>query len=95
MIDSSIEVNAMTSVYAAKLGFKLHHTNVEAQKINDSILKIFGILLASFQMKDKLKKNQYFQKTSLLADFNVEVILGILFLTFSNANILFAEKKLI
>lgn len=35
------------------------------------------------------------KKTFLLADTSVKVVLGILFLTFSNVNIKFAEKELI
>ena len=48
---------------------------------------MFEIVLASFQVKDKLKKTRFFQKTFLLADFSVEMVLKIMFLIFSNANI--------
>ena len=45
-------------------------------------------------MKDKLGRARFFQKTFLLADISVEVVLGTFFLTFSNTNIQFVEKKL-
>ena len=35
-------------VYALKLGFKIHQTNFETQKIHGSTLKMFGIVLTSF-----------------------------------------------
>ena len=54
LIDSGSEVNAMSPAYASKLGLKVHHTNVGAQKIDGSTLKTFGMVLASFQMEDKL-----------------------------------------
>ena len=53
LIDLNNGVNAMTPSYVSKLGLKVHHTNIEAQKMNGSILKTFGIVLASFQVEDK------------------------------------------
>lgn len=38
----------MTLAYAAKLSLKVQPTNFEAQKIDDSIFEIFGMVLASF-----------------------------------------------
>ena len=49
---------------------------------------------ASFQINDKLEKVWFFQKTFLLTDFNLKVVLEIFFLTFNNTNILFVEQKL-
>ena len=54
LIDSGSEVNAMSPAYASKLGLKVHHTDVGAQKIDGSTLETFGIVLASFQVEDKL-----------------------------------------
>ena len=50
-------------------------------------LKTFGMVLASFQVDDKLGKIWFFQETFLLADISVEVVPGIFFLTFSNADV--------
>ena len=77
----------MTPGYALKLGLKIRPTNSGAQKIDDSTLKTFGIVLASFQMEDKPARARFFQKTFLLADLSIEVILRMSFLTLSNANI--------
>ena len=90
LIDSGSEVNAMTPGYASKLGLKVRPINVGAQKIDGSTLKTFGMVLASFQVEDTLGKARFFQKTFLLADLSVEVVLGMPFLTLSNANIQFA-----
>lgn len=78
-----------------KLGFKIWPTNLKVLKIDGSTLEIFGMVLANFQFKDKFKKAQFFQKTLLVADISVEMILEILFLTFNNANMLFVERELI
>ena len=87
LIGFESEVNAMTPVYTSKLDLKVHPTNLRAQKIDGSILKIFGIVLASFQVKDKLGRARFFQETFLLADISAEVVLGMPFLTLSNANV--------
>ena len=84
----------MTPGYTFKLSLKVRPTNIEAWKINGSNLKTFGIVLASFKVEDKLEKPQFFQKTFLLANLNIKVILSMPILTLSNANIQFAWKKL-
>ena len=60
LIDSGSEVNAMTPAYALKLGLRACHTNGRAQKIDGSTLQTFGMVLASFQVEDKLEKARLF-----------------------------------
>ena len=60
LIDLGSEVNAMTLAYASKLDPKVYHTNIRAQKIEGSTLKTFGMVLASFQIEDKLGRAQFF-----------------------------------
>ena len=48
LINSDNEINAMTSGYISKLGLKVCLTNVEVQKIDDSIFEMFEIVLVSF-----------------------------------------------
>ena len=48
LINSSSKVNAITLAYAVKLGFRVRRTNVEAQKIDNSTLKTFEMVQASF-----------------------------------------------
>ena len=54
LIDSGSEVNAMTPAYAAKLGLGVRETNIGAQKIDGSTLHTFGMVLADFQVENKL-----------------------------------------
>lgn len=85
LIDSGREVNVMTPTYVSKLGLKVRPTNVGVQKFDGSTLKIFGMVLASFQVENKLKKTRFFQETFLVANTSVEVILRMLLLAFSNS----------
>ena len=53
----------MTLGYILKLGLKVCSINVKVQKIDGFTLKMFEIVLASFQIEDKLGKARFFQKT--------------------------------
>lgn len=48
LIDSGSEINIMSPTYISKLGLKVCPTHVGAQKVNGSIFKMFGMVLASF-----------------------------------------------
>ena len=90
LIDFGNKVNAMTPEYTLKLTLKVCRTDVRAQKINGSTFETFEMVLASFQVEDKLERARFFQKMFLLGDLSVEVILRMPFLILSNANIQFA-----
>ena len=60
LIDLGSEVNAITLAYILKLGLQFYCTNFGAQKIDGSTLETFGMVLASFQMEDKLGKTRFF-----------------------------------
>ena len=77
----------MTLGYILKLGLKVCSTNVGAKKIDGFTLETFGMVLVSFQVEDKLERLRFFQKTFLLADLSVKVVLRMPFLIFNNVNI--------
>ena len=94
LLNSKSKINAMTPAYAAHLGLKVKMTNISVQKIDGSSLATYDMVIAAFQVIDKLGRSRFFQKTFLLADISIEVVLGMPFLIFSNADIQFAKKKL-
>ena len=79
----------------AYLCLKVRVTNIGVQKIDGFSPAIYSIIIAAFQVVDKLGRSRFFQETFLLADISIEVVLGIVFLTLSNANVEFAKKELI
>ena len=85
----------MHPAYTTKLGLCARKIDVGIQKIDRSHLDIFGIVIANCLVNNKLKKIQFFQKSFLLANIGLEVVLGMLFLTFSRANIQFAEQEFV
>ena len=52
------------------------------------------MVIAGFQVLDKQGRTRFFQETFLLADTIIEMVLGMPFLTLTNADIQFAEKEL-
>ena len=94
LIHLGSKVNAMTLVYAKQLGFQVQKTEVGAQKIDGSLLRTFGMVIADFQVKDKLGRARFFQESFVLAETSMEVVLKMPFLALSNANIQFTEKEL-
>ena len=64
------------------------------RKNDGSLIETYGIVIAIFQVFGKLGRFWFFQKAFLLADISIEMVLDILFLTLSNADIQFAEKEL-
>ena len=95
LLNSGSEVNAMSPIYAKRLGLKTRKTNVGVQKIDGSILKTFEMVIANFQVEDKGGRPRFFQKTFLVADTKFEVILEMPFLKISNADVVFGEGMLI
>ena len=77
----------MTSAYMANPGLKLRVTNIVAQKIARFSLVTYSMVIAAFQVVDKLNCSQIFQKIFLLADISMELILGMPFLILSSIDV--------
>lgn len=84
----------MTPIYAAKLGFITKKTDVGVQKIDGLALVIYEMVITSFSVQDKLGKIRFFKKPFCQYTLAQRLVLGMLFLTPSNADLQFAEKKL-
>ena len=81
----------MSPAYVERLGLKTRKTNIGTQKIDNSILKTYGIVIADFQVADKVARPRFFQEIFLVTDTKFEVILEIFFLEISNTDVLFGE----
>ena len=60
LLDSGSEVNVMTPAYTSHLGLKMRITDVGTQKIDGSSLATYGIVIAAFQVVDKLGRSWFF-----------------------------------
>ena len=64
LLDFESKVNAMTPAYAAYLGLKVRVTNVGVQKIDGSLLATYGMVIAAFQVVNKLGRSWFFRRLS-------------------------------
>ncbi len=94
LINSDSKVNTMTPAYVAELSLTTWKTSVGVQKIDGSLLETYGMVSASFSLQDSLERVRFFEKTFLLADTSMEVVLGMPFLAFSDAYFQFGAEKL-
>ena len=79
----------MTPTFAAKLGLSIRPTDIGAQKIDDSSLKMYGMVMVGFSIQGKTGKIRFFEGTFVFADTSMEIVLGMHFLTLSNSDIQF------
>lgn len=94
LINSGNEINAMTLAYAKKLEIQTQKTNMRVQKTDNSSLAIYCMVIGGFEISNKLGRDYFSQKKFLLADISVNVVLGMFFLTLSNADVLFINQEL-
>ena len=62
-------------------------TDVGAQKIDGITLDTYGVVVAAFSVTDKTNRVRFLEETFLLANVSPEVVLGMLFLTLSDAGV--------
>ena len=64
------------------------------QKIDSTTLKTYEIVVFIFSILDKDSRERFFKKNFLLADVKPDIMLKMLFLTMSNADIDFQAQDL-
>ena len=60
LLKSESEVNAITPAYTAHLGLKVRVTDLGVQKIDGSLLATYNMVIAAFQVVDKLSRPRFF-----------------------------------
>lgn len=80
-------MNTMNLAFAAKLNISTLPISISAKKINRFTFKTFDMVIARFLIQDKSNKIRFFEEIFLLADTILNIVLRMLFLAFSNADI--------
>ena len=83
----------MTLIYIKKLGLQTQKTNFATSKIDELQIDTFDNIIARLQVLSKLAKAHLLQKNFLLANINIEMVLGLFFLIVNNAYINLQKKK--
>ena len=94
LLNLGSEVNAIHPAFAERLGFVVQTTNVSAQKIDGTIIEIYGMVVAAFSVTDQANKIRFFEEIFLVANVSPDVVLEILFLTLNSMDINFPKKEL-
>ena len=94
LINSGSEINAIHPTFAKQLGLPIRSTDVGAQKIDGTTLDTNGMVVAAFSVVDKANRVRFFEKTFLVANVSLKVVLEILFLTLSGVDVDFSGREL-
>ena len=94
LINSKSEVNAIHLAFAKQLGLPIRAIDIGAQKIDGIMLDIYGIVVAAFSVEDKANRARFFEETFLVANISRKIVLGMSFLTLSDADIHFSGWEL-
>lgn len=70
----------MNRIFAWALDITPKTTHIGVQKIDEAAIKMYEIFSASFSLQNRSRKVRIFEQIFLLADTNVEVVFGMLFL---------------
>ena len=92
LLDSGSEVNAIHSIFVRELGLSIRLMHIGAQKIDGTILDIFGMVVIAFSVTDKVNQVRYFEKTFLVANVSPKKVFRMLFLNLSGADIDFLDR---
>ncbi len=84
----------MSQAFAHQLGLKICMTNVEAQKIDGITLESYKMVVSTFSMSNKDDRERFFEENFLLVNVKPDIVLGMPFLTLSNAGVNFQARNL-
>ena len=87
LLDSGSEINAIHPAFAKELGLPIRPTDIGAQKINSTMLEIYGMVVAAFSVKNKANQLRFFEETFLVANVSLDLVFGMLFLTLSGVDV--------
>ena len=94
LFDSGSEVNAIHLTFARELGFLIRTTEVRAQKIDGTMLDTFGLVVVAFSVTYKANQVRFSEKTILLANISLKIVLRMPFLTLNGADVNFSGWEL-
>lgn len=74
LMDLGSKVNAMSQTFTQQLDFKIWKTNVKIQKIDDTILEAYEMIVSTFSILDKDSRARFFKDSFLLADVKPDIV---------------------
>ena len=93
LIDSGSEVNAIHPSFTKQLGFPIRPIDIEAQKINGTMLNTHKMVVVAFSVVNKLYQVRFFEETFVVANISPKVVFGMSFFTWSGVNVDFLGRE--
>lgn len=87
LYNSSSEINAIHLIFAKELGLPIRLIDIKAQKIDNTILDTYKMVVAVFLMTKKTNLIKIFKEIFLVTNISLEVVLRMFFHIFSGRNI--------
>ena len=94
LFDLGSKINAVHPAFAKELGLPIRLTDMEAWKIDGTMLETYGMVVAAFLVENKANQVRLFKETFLVANMSPEVVLGMPFLTLSGTDVDFLGREL-
>lgn len=94
LIDLDSRINVMQSSFVRRLGLCICKINKNIEKIDGSSLKIYGIVIAYFQVDNKDGKPCFFKVIFMLAEIYMDIAFRILYISLSNVKININNRNL-
>ena len=87
LCDLGSKVNAIYPIFVKELSFSIRPTDVKAQKIDSTMLDMFGIIVVAFSLINKANQVKFFKETFLVANISLEVVFRMFFYTLSGTDV--------
>ena len=94
LFDSGSKANAVPLAFAKEPGLPIRPTDVGAQKIDDIMLEIYGMVVVALSVEEKANQIRFFKETFLVANISPEIVIEMAFLILNNTNIDFLGREL-
>ena len=88
------KVNTVHTAFANELDLSIRPTDDGVQKIDGTMLNIYGIVVVAFSLKDTANQVRFFEETLSMANISPKVVFGMPFLTLSGADVNFLGFEL-
>ena len=94
LFDSSSEIHVIHLTFAQELGPSIRQTDIKKKKIDSTTLDTYRMVIIIFLVTDKVNWIRFFEKTFLVANISLKLVLRMLFLTMNSVDVNFLDWKL-
>lgn len=63
LVDLRSKINVVSTAFAFQIGLKIWQTNIGVQNLDNTILKIYGMIVFTNSMSNKNAKETFFKRT--------------------------------